>query len=178
MAPPPRTPFVAATREVSAGGGGRDAGPPTLRPDRTRGDLVTEEFAGVTIRLADVADAPWLAALAERTFRETYSAFNTPEDMERYVAEHFGPARQAAELRDPAMATLVADVEGRPAGYVQLAPGGAPAGVGEAPIEIHRFYVDRSWHGRGVAQQLMDAAADAARARGGRTLWLGVWERN
>jgi diamine N-acetyltransferase len=132
----------------------------------------------ITIRTAGVADAPWLAALAERTFRETYSAFNTPEDMERYVAEHFGPALQAAELRDPMMATLVADVDGRPAGYVQLARGGAPAGVGEEPMEIHRFYVDHLWHGRGVAQELMDAAADAARTRGSRTLWLGVWERN
>jgi diamine N-acetyltransferase len=132
----------------------------------------------ITIRTAGVADAPWLAALAERTFRDTYSAFNTPEDMERYVAEHFGPALQAAELRDPMMATLVADVDGRPAGYVQLARGGAPAGVGEEPMEIHRFYVDRLWHGRGVAQELMDAAADAARTRGSRTLWLGVWERN
>jgi ribosomal protein S18 acetylase RimI-like enzyme len=38
--------------------------------------------------------------------------------------------------------------------------------------------VARVWHGRGVAQALMDAVLDGARARGGRTLWLGVWERN
>ena len=31
---------------------------------------------------------------------------------------------------------------------------------------------------RGVAPALMDAALDAARARGAQTLWLGVWERN
>ena len=32
--------------------------------------------------------------------------------------------------------------------------------------------------GRGVAHALMGAALDAARARGAKTLWLGVWERN
>src|SRR5204862_2877130 len=61
----------------------------------------------VVVRLAGAADAAWLAGLAERTFRETYSEFNSPENMEGYVAEHFGPDRQAAELRDPAMVTLV-----------------------------------------------------------------------
>ena len=133
----------------------------------------------VVIRAARVPDAAWLAALAARTFRETYGPHNTPADMERYVAEHFGTARQEAELRDGRLTTLVAEVDGRPAGYVQLARGTAPAGVtGAAPIEIARFYVDRPWHGRGLAQQLMDAAADTARTEGARTLWLGVWERN
>ena len=50
--------------------------------------------------------------------------------------------------------------------------------AGEAPIELQRFYVDRAWHGRGIAQRVMAAARDAARQLGGRTFWLGVWERN
>ena len=133
----------------------------------------------VAIRPAGAPDAPWLAALAERMFRETYSAYNTPDDMERYVASHFGPALQQAELRDPRMITLVAEDDGRAAGYAQLARGAAPAAVtGPAPLELVRFYVDRPWHGRGVAQTLMDAAIGAARAADARTLWLGVWERN
>ncbi len=131
------------------------------------------------IRPARLPDAPWLAALAERTFRETYAAHNTPDDMERYAAEHFGPARQEAELCDERMVTLVAEVDGRPAGYAQLTHGAPPPSVtGPVPMEIVRFYVDRPWHGRGLAQQLMAAAADSARAAGARTLWLGVWERN
>jgi len=132
-----------------------------------------------TIRHAGPADASWLAALAERTFRETYSAHNTPADMESYVAAHFGPERQASELNDPIMTTLVAEVQGQPAGYVQLGRGPAPAGIsGAGPMEVVRFYVDSPWHGHGVAQRLMDAALDAARQAGASTLWLGVWERN
>ena len=45
-------------------------------------------------------------------------------------------------------------------------------------MELKRLYVARAWHGQGVAQALMDAALDTARARGAQTLWLGVWERN
>ena len=131
------------------------------------------------VRPASPADAPWLAELAERTFRETYTAHNTPENMAAYVAGHFGADRQAAELRDPAMTTLVAEVAGRPAGYAQLLRSQPPSSVtGPAPVEILRFYVDRPWHGLGVAQTLMAAALAAARAGGARTAWLGVWERN
>jgi ribosomal protein S18 acetylase RimI-like enzyme len=45
-------------------------------------------------------------------------------------------------------------------------------------LELKRLYVARACHGQGVAQALMDAALDAARARGAQTMWLGVWERN
>lgn len=133
----------------------------------------------IIIRPAGVPDAAWLAVLAERTFRETYSAQNTLENMERYVAEHFSAALQAAELADPRLMTLVAEVDGCPAGYTQLGRGSAPACVtGAEPAEVIRFYVDRPWHGQGLAQTLMQAAAERARTGGARTLWLGVWERN
>jgi GNAT superfamily N-acetyltransferase len=133
----------------------------------------------VVIRPAGVPDAPWLAHLAERTFRETYTAYNTPENMERYVAEHFAPELQAAELADPTYLTLVAEVDGRAAGYAQLGQGSPPECVtGPDPMEIIRFYVDRPWHGQGLAQELMTAAATHAGTKGARTLWLGVWERN
>ncbi len=50
--------------------------------------------------------------------------------------------------------------------------------TGPAPVELARFYVDRPWHGRGLAQRLMAAVVDAAIQLGGQTLWLGVWEQN
>jgi GNAT superfamily N-acetyltransferase len=50
--------------------------------------------------------------------------------------------------------------------------------VGPSPIELARLYVDRGWHGRAVGAALMKQVVDEARARGARTLWLGVWEQN
>ena len=46
------------------------------------------------------------------------------------------------------------------------------------PVEIHRLYVDRRWHGSGVAQRLMAAALGVAERGGADHVWLGVWERN
>ena len=56
---------------------------------------------------------------------------------------------------------------------------GAPSCVtARAPGEIQRLYVVKEWHGRGVAQALMDACIGEMKVRGTDIVWLGVWERN
>lgn len=131
------------------------------------------------IRLAGAADAAPLAALAARTFREAFAADNTPENMAAYLKRTYGFSQQAEEIADSAITTLLAEMEGRTVGFAQLRAGPPPPCVtGPQPVELWRFYVDRPWHGRGVAQALMAAARAEAVRRGARTLWLGVWERN
>ena len=138
----------------------------------------------IHVRAAAVADAVPLSRLAASTFRETFERDNTPEDMERYLAESFSPRRQAAEIDDPMGVMLLAERVGEAGdaelvGYAHLVSGGAPQAVtGPGPLELKRLYVARAWHGRRVAQALMDAALIAARGRGAQTMWLGVWERN
>lgn len=132
-----------------------------------------------TIRPATPDDAASLAAFGARTFRETFAADNSPDDVALYLETTYAPALQSAELRHPGIVTLLAEDGRRLAGYAQLREGPAPECVGgPAPIEIWRFYVDRDWQGRGVAQALMLATLEAGIARGARTAWLSVWERN
>lgn len=138
----------------------------------------------ITVRPAVISDAIALSHLGATTFRETFEDENTPEDMARYLAESFTPEQQAAEISDPAGTVLLAEHHGETddaelVGYAHLVSGPLPEPVrGPAPLELKRLYVARVWHGRGVAQALMDAAIGAASARGAQTLWLGVWERN
>ena len=130
-------------------------------------------------RTATAADAARLAEFAERTFRETFGPDNRPEDMERYIAGSYGADHQRAEILEPGLVTLLAEAGGTLAGFVQLRQGGAPVCVsGPTPVEIWRFYVDRPWQGRGLAERMMAEACAGARARGGATVWLAVWERN
>ncbi len=133
----------------------------------------------IVIRHGTAADATALAELAARTFRETFAADNRPEDMALHLAQAYGTAQQQRELADPDITTLLVEVDGDLAGYAQLRGGVPPNCVtGESPVELWRFYVARSWHGRGVAQALMRSVELEAHRRGGGTLWLGVWERN
>lgn len=120
-----------------------------------------------------------MAELAAATFRDAFGSENDAADLALHLARSYGLAQQTAELRHPAITTLLAYVDGELAGYAQLRQGLPPACVVAArPIELWRFYVARPWHGRGVAQELMAAARDAAKRRGAASLWLGVWERN
>ena len=133
----------------------------------------------IIIRRGQAADAAALAALAERTFRETFAAHNTAEDMDDHCARSYSAVIQGLELADDTIDTLVcAGSDGELIAYAQLRPGAPPAVTGPFPIELWRFYVDRAHHGRGVAQQLMAEVVKTAHARSALTLWLGVWERN
>ena len=133
----------------------------------------------IAIRAGVASDATALAELAARTFRETFATDNRPEDLELHMGHAYGTSQQLEELLDPDIATLLVEIDGQLAGYAQMRSGVFPPCVtGEAPFELWRFYVAQSWHGRGIAQALMRRVKSDAYLRGGRTLWLGVWERN
>ncbi|HYW13502.1 MAG TPA: GNAT family N-acetyltransferase [Longimicrobium sp.] len=133
----------------------------------------------LTIRRATAVDAGPLSALALRSFMEAFAAQNDPENVAVYTSRVYGPAQQAAEIGHPDIVTIVGEVDGRMAAYAQvrrIVPG--PGVTGPDPVELMRFYVDQPWHGRGIAQRMMDAALVTARAMGARTVWLAVWEHN
>lgn len=131
------------------------------------------------IRRAVASDAVALAALAARTFSETFGADNNPDDLALHLATSYRVSQQGAEIANPAWDSLLAEVDGALAGFAQLREGAHPDCVTHPhPVELYRFYVDRPWHGRGVAQQLMAAVLDTARERRADALWLSVWERN
>jgi GNAT superfamily N-acetyltransferase len=133
----------------------------------------------ITIRRGVPADAASLADLAARTFHDTFAADSRPEDMALHLAQAYGPLQQGRELADPNVTTLLVDADGQLVGYAQLRGGPAPPCVdGDAPIELWRFYFALEWHGRGLAQTLMQRVDAEARRTDARTLWLGVWERN
>jgi GNAT superfamily N-acetyltransferase len=132
------------------------------------------------LRDAAATDAVQLAEFGARTFYESFAADNTAEDMRRHLESAFSPQLQLEEIRNPDIDTLiVADESGRWAGFAQLRAGKVSEGVpAQGSIELWRFYVDKLWHGQGVAAALMNGAKQRARRRGATTMWLGVWERN
>jgi diamine N-acetyltransferase len=133
----------------------------------------------VVIRRAKREDAAALSDLATRIFRDTFEAYNKPEDMNAFLASAYREDLQRAEIDDPNMVTLLAEVDGVLAGYAQVRSGEVPECVtGPEPVEILRFYVEKSFHGRGVAQRLMTEVEETARRLDAKTLWLGVWEKN
>jgi ribosomal protein S18 acetylase RimI-like enzyme len=133
----------------------------------------------LTIRRARPAEAEALAELMERSFRDAFGPANKPEHLAAHVARSYGADIQRKEIADPSLIVLVAEMNGSLGGYAQIREAEFPAEVtGPRPIQLWRFYLDQAWLGQGVAQALMETVKQEARARGARTLWLGVWEEN
>ncbi|MES1245741.1 MAG: GNAT family N-acetyltransferase [Acidobacteriota bacterium] len=132
-----------------------------------------------TLRRAGQDDAAALAALAAQIFAETFAEDTRPDDLAGFLAKSYGERQQSGEIADPDVVTLLAEAPEGLAAYAQVRRSRTPPCVAaEAPVELWRFYVQRDWHGGGLAHRLMGAAMDAARELGGRHLWLSVWERN
>ncbi len=135
----------------------------------------------VHVRAARPEDAPRLADLAARTFRDAFGPENKPADLALHLATHYTADRMEAEIRDPGCTTLLAEVDGTLVGYAQLfdkaspVPGASRNGPGRM---LHRFYLEQAWIGRGIAQQLMAAVKEDGMRRGAGFLWLTVWQRN
>ena len=121
-----------------------------------------------------------LAEFGARTFFESFAADNSPEDMRQHLESAWSADKQLAELRHPDIDTLViTDDAGRWLGFAQLRANKRSEGVpAQGNIELWRFYVDKPFHGQGVAGELMNGAKQAANKRGATSMWLGVWERN
>jgi diamine N-acetyltransferase len=81
---------------------------------------------------------------------------------------------------DPQILTLVAESAGELVAFAQLHLDAAtPACVSPfRAIELHRIYVERSFHGTGLAADLLSEVISTAERNGAAALWLGVWEHN
>ncbi|WP_259015435.1 GNAT family N-acetyltransferase [Emticicia fluvialis] len=131
------------------------------------------------IRLAAITDAPPLRELSETTFRDTYTEYNTPENMEKHVAKNFTIEQIEKELKDPANQYVVCEDGDTLTAFVKLVSNHAAKGLeGENAIEIERIYVRKALHGQQLGRKLIDFCTDWAKENGFSVIWLGVWEHN
>lgn len=133
----------------------------------------------MTIRRATVDDAELLSGLAHKIFLDTFGPRNKPEDMEIHSRKSYSREIQLRELTDESLTYLIAEHDGKPAGFAMIGTPRSPSCDEHfAPIELFRFYVDKEWHGRGVAGPMMRACEEEALRRGGQTICLSVWQLN
>jgi ribosomal protein S18 acetylase RimI-like enzyme len=152
------------------------AAKPTL-PNATGLDL--RPAGHVIYRQATVADAAPLSAAAARFFADSYHHVMAPAELQGHLTDFFTTDKQYAELTDPCCATFLA-LDDAIVGYAQLVEDNVPAcGIdARKPAELKRIYVDRNWHGKGIAQELLQLVQREAQQRACDRLWLAVWEIN
>jgi ribosomal protein S18 acetylase RimI-like enzyme len=131
------------------------------------------------IRLATLTDSPRLRELSEITFRDTYTAYNTPENMERHVAKNFSFQQIETELQDSTNQYVVCENEDNLIAFVKLVKNHSTKGLTEEKVvEIERIYVRKEFHGQQLGRKLIDFCTVWAKEQGFEVIWLGVWEHN
>jgi ribosomal protein S18 acetylase RimI-like enzyme len=120
-----------------------------------------------------------LQKIGKQTFRETFSAGNTAENMKKYLDEGFSIEKLTAELNDQNSEFYFAVHDDNIIGYLKLNLGKSQTELQERnSIEIERIYVLKDFHGKNIGQVLCDIAIQIARQKGADFVWLGVWEEN
>ncbi|WP_086592702.1 GNAT family N-acetyltransferase [Hymenobacter crusticola] len=136
----------------------------------------------IAVAKRTAAMAAQLAVFGRQAFYDTFAADNTPEDMAAYLDESFGEAQQLAELHDPNTVFLLARMQQELVASAKLRFGStlalAPGKSADTQLEISRLYVRKDWIGTGLGAALMRRIIEEARAKGCRSIVLGVWERN
>ncbi len=131
------------------------------------------------IRPATLDDVDLLRHLGATTFRETYRTISDPREVDEYADHHFTAAQVEAWFRRPCARTLLASVGGTPVGYAHVRNAKVPACVADRKaVELSRLYLLASAQGTGVGAALIAAAIGEVAALGGKTVWLGAYDRN
>lgn len=131
------------------------------------------------IRRAELADAPTLAALGARTFRETFAHLYPPADLEAFLADAYGLERTRADLAHPAKASWLVEAGGVPIGYALAGPCGLPhPDVTAACGELKRIYLLKDHQGGGLGKALFAQVMAWLLRDGPRDVWIGVWSEN
>jgi len=134
----------------------------------------------ITIKQANVNDVELLHELSIVTFADTFSEYNTPEDMKMYIEKYFSHENLCDELDSKENFFFVAFCNGESAGYFKLRipQEHLHALENNNSIELERIYVLKKLQGTGLGYKLMQYALEYSKQNDFDTLWLGVWEKN
>lgn len=134
----------------------------------------------VTLRRLTLKDVPELSLIAKKTFYDSFSGTCTAADMDHFLELYYNENTLAEEIADDEMQYFFAEVDGEIAGYILYKENniGFEEMKSKKVIELKRLYVLGNYHGKGIAQKMMDAFLNYANNNNFDTAFLGVWEYN
>ena len=134
----------------------------------------------ITIKKIEVADAEILSAIAKQTFYDTFTETCTEDDMQHFLEKYFNTPLIKKELEEEDCFNLFAEIDNIPIGYIRFKEDYSDYPFKEKykAIELKRLYIQKEFHGKGIAQRMMDIYLDYANENNYELAWLGVWEYN
>lgn len=131
------------------------------------------------IQAATLNDAQTISELSAKTFIESYSEWNTKQNVDKYVSENFNIEKVESEVRDTNSHFALAKYSDSSIGYLKLrANSTLEQFKNENAIEIERIYVLKGNQNQKIGAALMQFAINLALEKGYNAIWLGVWQHN
>ena len=134
----------------------------------------------ITIRRILIAEAPALSKMAKQTFYDTFTGTCTEEDMQAFLEQYYNLEQIRKELSNQDDYCFFAEINGEPVGYIRFMEDSSNfAEVNKwKSLELKRLYILKEYHGKGIAQKLMEFFIAFAEQYQYELVWLGVWEYN
>lgn len=140
-------------------------------------------MSNITLKKISIANVAQLQKIGMATFSETFREFNTPENLNKYLAESFSIEKLSSEINNTHsefyLALDDAKDDTNAIGYLKVNFGESQTELKDSKsFEIERIYVLREYQGKNVGQLLYQKALAIAQQNNVDYIWLGVWENN
>lgn len=119
-----------------------------------------------------------LTEIGATTFYDSYRYENTEADMQAYIVNTYTIEKLAQNLSNPNIVYFLAYNHQGDVGYIKLLLNQTNEKLQGQCAEIEKIYVRQAFHGKGIAQHLMQFAIDYCKQQSYNNLFLGVWQEN
>lgn len=117
----------------------------------------------ILLNICAIDDSDVLRELSIKTYYETFSSMNTPENMEAYLEQAFDRKKLIHELSDTNSLFLLLKKDDKPIGYLKVNEAPSQTDINdENALEIERIYVSKEFKGEGMGKYLMKHAIKIA----------------
>ena len=133
----------------------------------------------ITIQKVNLSEIEQLQQLSYETFKETFSPYNTTENMTIYLKKAFNLPKLQKELNNADSHFFFIYYNKLLAGYLKINLNTAQSeNMGPESLEIERIYIKKAFQRKGLGQILLNKALELGKDFHKKQIWLGVWTEN
>ena len=132
------------------------------------------------LKLISINDLKNLRSLSTVTFKQTFAAQNTKENILLYLKKNLSSKKLKKEISNPNSKFYFVYEKNKIIGYLKL-------NFNESQrekmylhngFEIERIYLTEEFQGKGLGEKILNKILNMGKEMGYNKLWLGVWENN
>ncbi|CDO04334.1 protease synthase and sporulation negative regulatory protein PAI 1 [Oceanobacillus picturae] len=135
----------------------------------------------MTVKLTkcNLEDLKMLQEISIETFKNTFEAQNSPENMKAYQEKAFNSQQLEMELANIYSEFFFVYYNNEVVGYLKINTNDAQSEeMGDNSLEIERIYIKNEYQKHGLGKYLINKSIEIAIEHSKKEIWLGVWEKN